>query len=236
MEDKMSKREVIIKNNLEELSNYAVFLIQKILNNSSHQNKNIAFSGGKTPILMFEKLAKLTAINWTNINIFIVDERYINTTHADSNYYQLNKHLLSKIEIPNENIHYIKYLDSIEKSISDYKQQIKETFNLKQGEIPKFDLIHLGIGEDGHTGSLFNNQKKDNKQLIIKTENIKYKRITFNYNILNNAENILFLAAGKRKQQVIKEIMTNSKQYPAGLIDNEGTQFFLLDKKAAGQI
>jgi 6-phosphogluconolactonase len=236
MEEKMSKREVIIKNDLEDLSNYAVFLIQKIINNSPHQDKNIAFSGGNTPILMFEKLAKLTAINWNHVNIFIVDERYVNTTHEDSNFYQLNKHLLSKIEIPNDNIHHIKYLDNIQKSITDYKQQIKETFNLKQGEIPKFDLIHLGIGEDGHTASLFNNQKKDNKQLIIKTENIKYKRITFNYNILNNAENILFLAAGKRKQQVIKEIMTNSKQYPAGLIDNEGTQFFLLDKKAAGQI
>ena len=231
----MSKREVIIKSDLEELSTYAVFLIQKIINNSPRQYKNIAFSGGKTPILMFEKLAKLSEINWSNVNIFIVDERYVNTNHEDSNYYQLNKHLLNKIKIPNDNIHYIKYLDNIQKSIIDYKQQIKETFNLKQGETPKFDLIHLGIGEDGHTASLFNNQNTNNKQLIIKTQNEDYKRITFNYNILNSAENILFLAAGQRKQAVIKEILKNDKHYPAGIIDNKGKQFFLLDKKAAGQ-
>ncbi len=232
----MSKREVIIKNDLEELSTYAVFLIQKIIENSPPEDKNIAFSGGKTPILMFEKLAKITAINWSDVNIFIVDERYVNTNHEDSNYYQLKKHLLNKIKIPNDNIHYIKYLDNIQKSLTDYKQQIKKTFNLKKGEIPRFDLIHLGIGEDGHTASLFNDQKKDNKRLIKKTQNKDYERITFNYSILNNAENILFLAAGIRKQTVIKEILTGNTKYPAGLIDNNGNQFFLLDEKAAEQL
>ena len=229
----MGSREIIIKNDHEEISNYAAFLVNKIIKNNNTKITNIALSGGNTPILMFEKLAKLTKINWSNIHIFLVDERYVDKSDPDSNFRLIDKHLISKIEIPKDNIHYIKYYQDIRKSLLDYKKDLKTHFNLKNNnDLPHFDLIHLGIGGDGHTASIFKSEEGENGLLQI-TQGKKHARITFTYNVINNAENIMFLVTGKKKKAIIKNILENQAVYPASQVRTSGNLFFLLDEKSA---
>jgi len=234
----MSKKEVIIKKDYEEISTYTAFLIEDIvkkIKNKKSGKINIAFSGGNTPILMFGKLAELTDLNWHDINIYLVDERYVRNNHKDSNYKLLKEHLIRHINIPDENVHYIKYLAEIKNSLKDYKKQIVQGFKFKnEKQNPEFDLIHLGIGADGHTASIFQPEKIDNNQLLAVTRGKRYKRITFTYKILNNAKNILFLIAGKEKQEIVSEIINkNNKDYAAAEVNNKGKLYYLLDKEAS---
>jgi len=232
----MGSREIIIKNDHEEISNYATYLVNRIIKNNDKKYTNIAFSGGSTPILMFEKLAKLTKINWNNIHLFLVDERYVDKSDQDSNYRLINKHLISKIDIPKDNIHDIKYYQDIRKSLLAYKKDLKTHFNLKNNNVfPNFDLIHLGIGGDGHTASIFKSEEGENGLLQI-TQGKKHARITFTYNVINNAENIIFLVTGKKKETIIKNILEGQAVYPAGRVRTSGNLFFLLDKKSANLI
>ena len=235
----MSEKEVIVKKDHEAISTYTAFLIEdliKKIKNTKKDKINIAFSGGSTPILMFEKLAKLTTLDWKDINIFLVDERYVNNSHQDSNYNMIKKHLLKNIEIPFQNIHHMNYQNNIEQSLKDYKDQLQKCFNFKNNEIPIFDIIHLGIGRDGHTASIFAPEQIDNSQLLSITHGESFKRITFTFKIINKAKNIIFLSTGQRKQNIVKEVINKNQKYPASLVNNQGNIFYLLDEEAAKKL
>ncbi|MGL5801036.1 MAG: 6-phosphogluconolactonase, partial [Cetobacterium sp.] len=111
---------------------------------------NIAFSGGRTPKEFFTKLSK-EDIEWEKINIFLVDERFVPLDSNNSNYNLLKKNLLDKIDIPEKNIHKIEILKTPLDSKIDYEKRLLKYF---KGDI-RFDAVYLGIGEDGHTGSIF---------------------------------------------------------------------------------
>ena len=230
----VDKKKIITKNDHEEASTYGAFLIGKIIKQNQNPIANIALSGGKTPILMFEKLSKLTNLNWTKVNIFLVDERYISLDNENSNFNMINKHLLNNIDIPSENIKNINYLNDINEAVKEYKNKIVKEFSLsKEKPNPVFDLIHLGIGDDGHTASIFNPQKVNNEELIDITQGEQFDRITFTYKILNHAKNILFLATGDKKKKIVKEILKNNKRFAAANVENKGNTYFLLDTNAA---
>lgn len=230
----VSKKEIIVKNDHEQISTFGALLIEKIIKQNQNPTSNIALSGGSTPQLMFEKLAKLTKLDWKYINVFLVDERYVSPDSKNSNFNMINKHLLNNINIPSENIKKIKYVDDINKSVRKYKNMLIEEFSLTpESPYPMFDLIHLGIGEDGHTASIFDPQKINNNKLIDITKGKKFKRITFTYKIINHAKNILFLATGDDKKDIIKKILQKDKRYAAANVENKGNIYFLLDKKSA---
>jgi 6-phosphogluconolactonase/glucosamine-6-phosphate isomerase/deaminase len=88
----VNKKKIIVKNDHEEASTYGAFLIGKIIKQNQNPTANIALSGGSTPKLMFEKLSKLTKLNWRNVNIFLVDERYINLDNKNSNFNMIKNH------------------------------------------------------------------------------------------------------------------------------------------------
>lgn len=233
----VNKREIIVKNDHEQTSTFGAFLIEKIIKQNQNPTANIALSGGSTPKLMFEKLAKLTKLDWENVNIFLVDERYVCTDSKNSNFNMIKKHLLNNIDIPSENIKNIKYADDIDESVGKYKSMLIEQFSLTpEKPYPVFDLIHLGIGADGHTASIFESQKVNNNKLIDITKGEKFKRITFTYKILNHAKNIVFLASGSEKKEIIKKILEKDKRYPAANVENDGNIYFLLDKKSAALV
>lgn len=230
----VNKKEIIVKKDHEEASTYGAFLISEIIKQNQNPVANIAFSGGNTPILIFEKLSKLTKLDWKKVNIFLVDERYVSKYSKNSNFKMINNHLLNNINIPSENIKRINYLDNIDKSVKEYKKKITDQFSLlSENSNPVFDLIHLGIGRDGHTASIFESERINNDKLIDITSGEKFKRITFTYRILNHAKNILFLATGKEKKDIIKKIIDKDKRYAASNVANEGNTYFLLDKDAA---
>ncbi|MCF8002167.1 MAG: 6-phosphogluconolactonase [Halanaerobiales bacterium] len=233
----MNKKEIIVKNDHEQTATFGAFLIEKIIKQNQNPTTNIAFSGGNTPQLMFEKLSKLTNLNWAKVNIFLVDERYISLDNKNSNFNMIKKHLLNNIDIPSENIKNINYLNDINEAVKEYKNKLIEQFSLTpKNPYPVFDLIHLGIGGDGHTASIFDHQKINKNKLIDITTGKKYKRITFTYKILNHAKNILFLATGKEKKDIIKKVLQKDKRYPAANVETKGNIYFLLDKESASLI
>ena len=208
----------------ETVSNFAQEL-KLLIEKKTAKNKNfyLALSGGSTPQLLFKELKKnfLENIDWRFVHIYWGDERCVKPESDESNYGVANKLLLKYLNIPEENIHRIKGEEKPKVETRRYSGEIMMTVPSKNN-LPKFDLIILGLGTDGHTASIFPNQIK-----LLKSENYceiaihpesKQKRITITGRVINNAENILFLVTGSNKSKVISEIINkneNSKKYPA---------------------
>ena len=204
---------------------------------------NIAISGGNTPKLLFEILAEKfkDKIEWDKVNIYWADERCVPPDNDGSNFGMTGKFLFSKILIPEGNIHRIYGENVPAVEAVRYADEIKN--NLKQrNEIPKFDLILLGMGDDGHTASIFPDQmdllNSDNVCAVVFHPESGQKRITLTGKVINNADKIYFLVTGKSKAEVMKEILEKKNgylKYPAAHIQtNNNYTFWNLDKEAAG--
>src|SRR5947209_6796093 len=117
----------------------------------------VALSGGNTPRSVYSLLAatQKDSLPWDKIYIFFGDERHVPPGHPDSNYRMANESLLSKVPIPAGNIHRIRTELDPESAASDYENQLRAQFGLSKNDLPRFDLILLGLGDDGHTASLF---------------------------------------------------------------------------------
>lgn len=201
----------------------------------------IAFSGGNTPLLFFKKLSMSDVkIKWNNIHLFWCDERCVPPSDNESNYGMIKKVLLDNENIPPENIHRIKGEDEPFKEAKRYSDEINQivpSFN----NIPSFDWIFLGVGDDGHTASIFPDQMH-----LIKSQKIAevahqpvtgQKRITLTGKVLNNASRITFLVTGENKKEIIKKIFdddSRAKMYPAYFIKAlHGKTEWYLDKDSA---
>src|SRR6056297_551879 len=230
----MNNKEIIIKKDYEAISAYAVTLFENIIFNTNKKFINIAISGGNTPKLMFDKLSKSSIIDWNFVNLFIVDERLVENTNKDSNSKLIKETLINKIDIPKSNIHFVKYFDDPYKSLIGYREDIRSHFKLENKlQTPKFDLIHLGIGTDGHTASIFPNQNIDNNKLLDITKGDKYKRITFTYRLINNAEKIMFLITGNKKAEIVGKLFNSKEDIPASQVNSTDKIYYLLDTDAA---
>jgi 6-phosphogluconolactonase len=201
----------------------------------------IALSGGSTPAILFAILGDnfSNSVTWSNVHFFWGDERCVPPDDPESNYGMTRKEFLDKIEIPSGNIHRImgeKY-PSVE--AERYSLEIRENTAEREG-FPMFDLVILGMGEDGHTASIFpGNHKLINSkktcELAIHPVTSQ-KRITITGRVINNASNVVFLITGKNKAKVVSEILSGSisSQYPAAHINPEhGILKWYLDKAAA---
>ncbi len=199
----------------------------------------VALSGGSTPVKLYKKLSG-TDLNWDMTHIFIVDERFVPFNHSDSNFRMIRETLLSNINIPEQNI----YPVPTEKGSSDeaarlYENDIISFFNLSSGEIPEFDLILLGLGDDGHTASLFPGSPSIHvrDRLVVSSlppDKSMHKRVTFTFPVINNARNIFFQVTGNNKAVVVKDVLENkSSNLPAAYVKpDKGKLIFLLDRQA----
>ena len=227
--------------NLDELSEYfSIYLSNQV--DLSNDKFNLVLSGGSTPKSIFQHLAAYfkEKIDWNKINIFWGDERCVPPNSAESNYKMANESLLSKINIPEKNIFRIKGEENPDEEAERYSKVIEQNVLLKNSK-PRFDLIMLGLGEDGHTASIFPDQHS-----LLEAENIcsvsvhpvtKQNRITLTGKVINNAKNIVFIATGKNKSKIVSEMLNNKdqrKKYPADFIKPEdGNMIWLLDESAA---
>lgn len=175
---------------------------------------SIAFSGGKTPIKFFRLLAE-EDINWNNINIFLVDERWVPLDNPNSNYCILNMFLLKHLTIPEKNIHPINYSPSIEKSREKYEKSLLKYF---KGDII-FDLMFLGVGNDGHTASIFEEDEVNFVEDVIVTSSRRhpYRRISLGMNVINGAKRKIFLM-GPEKISIIEASFL--KNLPVSMVVN----------------
>ncbi len=203
----------------------------------------VAVSGGSTPKRLYTLLgldSYSRQVDWKYLHFFWVDERFVSPFHEDSNYRLLHDYLLSKISIPQENLHPVKTdLPSPQVAARDYEEEIKKSFWLAEGSLPAFDLILLGISEDGHTASLFpdNEVLRETEHLAAHVIDSKHAhhRITLTLPVINSAEKVIFLASGKNKAAVVKKVLIErDSSLPASLVNPEkGNLIFLIDKEAA---
>ena len=210
----------------------------------AHGNFTVALSGGSTPKSLFKLLAALPAgeIPWDKIYFFFGDERHVPPDNPDSNFKMANETLLLKINARPENVFRIQAELDADVAAKNYEQQLIQFFQLKSGQFPRFDLILLGLGPDGHTASLFPGSKglAEKQRLVIANwvEKFKTYRITFTYPLLNQAANVMFLVSGADKADAVHGAIVDKKQGPpAGSVDPmDGTLLWLLDQAAAAEL
>jgi 6-phosphogluconolactonase len=204
----------------------------------------VALSGGSTPRGLYNLLAEMKpgSIPWDKIYFFWGDERHVPPDHPESNYRMAREALLSKILVPARNIFRIHGEDDAARAAADYSRDLQTFFQLQAGQFPRFDLILLGIGPDGHTASLFPDSAalNDNEHLVVANwvEKFKSYRITFTYPVLNHAASVIFLVSGKDKASIIQAIFENrDANLPVQKVQPQGGEIlWLLDKAAAGQL
>ena len=199
-------------------------------------------TGGSSPAGIYKLLASdtyKTKIDWSKVFIFWGDERWVPLNDDLSNAKMSYATLLSHVPIPSENI-FEMYQDGV--TPEDYAITYEQTIRKILGEEGKFDLILLGMGDDGHTASLFPGQavlEEQNKWVdAYYLEPQKMHRITLTAPLINKAEKIIVIAFGEKKAHALKEVTTgdyNPSMYPMQLIKPvSGQILFLVDKSAAG--
>jgi len=208
----------------------------------------VALSGGSTPRGLYsllateEKVPFRDRLAWDKIHFFWGDERHVPPEHPDSNYFMALESMLSKVAVPPENVHRIKAENpDAGKVAEEYEETLREFFGLAPEELPRFDLILLGMGPDGHTASLFpvSEVLQEPKRLVMATwvEKFHAYRITLTPPVLNNAACIIFLVSGKEKAETVRAVLQSdplSKRYPARLIcPTQGRLVWLVDRSAA---
>ena len=209
---------------------------------AQQERYDFALSGGKTPTKLFERLAKKYAdtLPWDRIHLWWGDERCVAPDDPESNYKQTYDNLISKVPIPEENIHRIHgEADPIEEA-DRYSKLIDSQLNMR-GEWPVFDLIILGSGDDGHTASIFPYQNElfehQRNCAVSKHPLTGQKRVTLTGIPLNNASRVFFLVTGKSKAMRISEIMNDddaAKLLPAYYIEpKNGELIWYIDEEAA---
>lgn len=202
----------------------------------------VALSGGNTPRGVYSLLAtERASLPWNKIFVFFGDERCVPPDHPDSNYRMANEALLSRVPLPKENVFRVEAESAPEVAAQRYEDRLREFFGLAAGAFPRFDLIFLGMGEDGHTASLFPGSAALNERsrMVVANwvEKFKSYRITFTFPVLNNAQEICFLVAGGEKAPVIRDIfqLGNAAKYPAGRVRPEsGRLVWMVDRGASG--
>ncbi len=207
----------------------------------------IAISGGSTPKRMFALLAQepfASQINWQRLFLYWVDERCVPPTDADSNYRMTHEQLLSRVPLPAENIFRMEGERDPEDAASRYEATLRNTFRLEGAEAPAFDLVLLGMGDDGHTASIFPNTSAiDAMGTLVTANHVPQKdswRITLTWPVINHGRNVVFLIEGAAKAEVLHEVLLGSydpDRLPAQLIRPENGKIgLLLDAEAARRL
>lgn len=203
---------------------------------------NVALSGGSTPKIVFDQLASEynSQIDWSKVHFYWGDERCVAPTDEESNYKMTVTHLLSKIDILEANIHRILGEADPEEEAKRYTNVLRDNLPSLNG-IPRFDLVILGMGDDGHTASIFPHQielwEMPESCRVATHPESGQKRITITGKVINAAETVAFLVTGASKKEKVSLIVNeleDYKKFPASLVaPKEGELIWFLDKDAA---
>ena len=196
----------------------------------------VALSGGSTPKLLFERLASQYAdkVDWSRIHFFWGDERCVAPEDSDSNYGVAKAMLFDKVQIADDNVHRVFGESDPDQERSRYENEIYGHVEIDENAIPQFDLVILGMGEDGHTASIFPHQSKFLKsdqvcEVAIHPQTAQ-KRITLTGPVLNRAKKVVFLITGENKANVLAQVINKTgdfESYPASHIASDNLCFYV---------
>ena len=213
------KKPIYFKNSDSNFDKFASdFLFQKlkIIENESSGKLNIALSGGNTPLPILEILQN-EDLTWSRYNFFLVDERCVPNENPLSNFGNIRKVFFNQIS--SQSFPIIQDGISQKESVVVYVNEIIKQVPLNENSIPVFDLILLGMGDDGHTASLFPNTKallEENKFVVFnEIPQLQTERITITYPVLLNSKEIIVIVKGQNKKKIIKELYDEKpSEYP----------------------
>ncbi len=201
----------------------------------------IVLAGGSTPKALYEAMAKEN-LPWSKIHVFWGDERYVPRSHPDSNQGMARRAWLDKVDIPAGNIHPMP-TDAADPALDaqKYEAELGEFFKTGAGEFPVFDIVLLGMGDDGHTASLFPHtealQVRD--RLVAVGNSYGQPRLTLTVPLINQARCVIFIALGANKQSALAQVFApvgDDMTYPSRLIRPQGELWWLLDESALGNL
>ena len=209
----------------------------------------IAISGGTTPKATFKLLADpaqpfVNHVPWEHLELFFVDERTVPPDNADSNYRMTREALLDHVAIRPENVHRMQGELEPEVAAAQYEFDLRRTFRLEGAETPRFDVVTLGMGDDGHTASLFPHTHAIHEMGRLAVANqVPQKdtwRVTLTWPVINHAREVFFLIEGAAKADRLKEVFMGPKdveRLPSQLIwPASGILTLILDKAAAAEL
>lgn len=205
----------------------------------------VALAGGSTPRDAYQRLAGADLapmVSWRNVQLFWGDERCVPPDHPDSNFRMARDSFLDKVPVPQANIHRIQGELEPKLAASAYREELQQVFEDRRR--PRFDLILLGMGADGHTASLFPNSRAvaEQRRWVVAhmVEQLKAWRVTLTPPVLNAARQVVFLVAGKAKAERLKEVLQGERdpeRLPAQLVrPKRGSLIWMLDKAAASKL
>lgn len=247
----MPQQTVKLFSTCAEIASFAAHEVARIAGDavSARGVFSIALAGGSTPKMLYALLAEhptlRNALPWDKMQVFFGDERHVGPGHADSNFQMATDAMLSKVPLSPEQIHRIKgeYPDTAQ-AAAEYEDVIRRQFSLKPGNFPRFDLILLGMGNEGHTLSLFPGTKALLETQRIVTRNWVGKlytdRITLTAPAANAAVNIIFMVTGSDKACALKAVLEGPHepdQLPSQMIQPaNGSLSWLIDAAAGSML
>lgn len=203
---------------------------------------HISLSGGSTPKVVFDTLASQYAdkIDWTKVHFYWGDERCVPPTDDQSNYKMTMDHLFSKITIPDENIHRVLGENNPTGEAMRYANLLEINLD-RVDEVPQFDLVILGMGDDGHTASIFPHEidlwNAEDHCVVATHPESGQERVSINGAVINKSKEVAFLVTGESKAEKVTAIINkvgDYKKYPASLVNPEsGKLVWFLDQSAA---
>lgn len=240
-------RIVNIYQNFEILSRTAAEKFVNFANEAIRERGRftVALAGGSTPKSLYQLLKSESfkdKLDWEKVFFFFGDERNVSPDDAESNFKMVSENLFEPLNTPAENIfRWQTELKDAEKIAEEYEQTIKGFFNLSANEFPKFDLVLLGMGDDGHTASLFPFTEALNETEKIAVANYVEKlqttRLTLTFPAINKSVNIIFLVSGGNKAEILCEVLEGDFQperFPSQNIKPEnGSIYWLVEEDAA---
>ena len=245
-EQRMSqKRKILIFEDTYTLTNYLLDKWVAVAEESIARNNRftVALSGGRSPMEFYCKLSSLEEFGfWQRTHIFLGDERFVGRDDSNSNFKMIKESLLDYVNIPPENIHPVATdRKNVDLAAESYKNELVHFFEFNENNAPRFDLILLGMGIDGHTASLFPDDERidDPGRLVLPVSlpHLKHERISLSLPVINNARHVIGLVLGATKADIFSEIVEKNLRVPASKVSPaDGQLTYLLDKEAARKL
>jgi 6-phosphogluconolactonase len=245
----MDRPEIIVTDNAETLAETAAQAIVECATEAvtARGRFMLALAGGSTPRATYERLAqppRRDLMPWERTWVFFGDERGVPPDHPDSNFRMANQALLLKVPLPPRQVARIRgEAEDPEVAAAEYGRRLSQVFDIKRGQLPRFDLILLGMGVDGHTGSLFPGSPVLREVFrpvaaVHATAASIPQRFTFTLPVINAAARVMFLVSGAEKAKVLKAVLREpGRELPAALVHpTDGRLTWLLDRAAAALI